>query len=172
MAQWLADGIHARPACLVADAYGADVELLRRIAGFDPTIRVVFAAADADIRLIVRVMRGGAVDYLQKPLCGVALLDAVSRAVILSGTDRAVLYRRSQAQERLDRLTPRERRVLVEVLEGRLNKQIAATLDCQEATIKVHRSRLMRKLGVSSLARLVHFVRDVEVDVVDEPRLA
>ena len=161
---FLARGLPARPDCVIAESVLADcggVELQERTRAFDPTISVVFASGKADFRLIVRAMRAGAVDYLEKPVPERALLDAVARATERATALRAAEARRSSARERFGSLTPRERTILAQVLEGRLNKQIAATLECQEATVKVHRSRLMRKLGVRSLARLVQLAQDL-----------
>ena len=162
-AAFLADGISLHPACVVTELAFATMtghELQARVAQIDPTVAIVFASGNGDVRQIVRVMRAGAVDFLQKPVAEAALIDAVDRAVRRSEELRAVALQRTSAKERLGRLTPRERTILVHVLEGRLNKQIAAVLDCQEATVKVHRSRLMRKLGVRSVARLVQLAED------------
>jgi FixJ family two-component response regulator len=95
------------------------------------------------------------------PVADASLLDAVKRAVERSRALRAADQSRSTALERFALLAPRERDIFAQVLEGRLNKQIASTLDCEEATVKVHRSRLMRKLGVRSLARLVRFRQEI-----------
>ena len=164
---FLARGLPARPDCVVAEAMlgkRGGLELQARMRELDPGVPVVFASAGADIRTIVHAMRAGAVDFLEKPVLGPALLDAVQRAVDKSCAFRAAEWRRTSSMERLGRLTPRERAIFAQVLQGRLNKQIAAALECQEATVKVHRSRLMRKLGVRSLVRLVQFGQDVGLD--------
>jgi len=164
---FLSGGLPARPACVIAESVLADcggLELQERTRAFDSTISVVFVSGTTDFRLIVRAMRAGAIDYLEKPVAEGALLDAVARATERAAALRADQERRSRARDRFGSLTPRERTILAQVLEGRLNKQIAATLECQEATVKVHRSRLMRKLGVRSLARLVQFAQDLGLD--------
>lgn len=164
---FIAHGVAARPECVVAEALLGDLgglELMERLRELDPTIPVVFASRSGDVRLIVRAMRAGAVDFLQKPVAEARLREAVARAVERTVAMRALELRRASALERFARLTPRERVILAQILQGRLNKQIAATLACQEATVKVHRSRLMRKLGVRSLARLAQFGQEIGLD--------
>ncbi len=168
-------GLRARPDCVVAEANLADcngLELQELVREFDSTISVVFASGEADFRMIVRAMRGGAIDFLEMPLTQHALQDAVARAAQRAVARRTAEAERAGVLERFERLTPREREILVQVLEGRLNKQIASTLDCQEATVKVHRSRLMRKLGVRSLARLVQLVHDAGIAPAREDGVA
>lgn len=172
-AEFAACGLRSRPDCVVAEAPLVDctaLELQELVREYDLTISVVFASRVADFRVIVRAMRGGAVDFLEMPSTQHALQGAVEQAAMRAATLRAAGAERAGALARFERLTPREREILAQVLEGRLNKQIAATLDCQEATVKVHRSRLMRKLGVRSLARLVQLVLDAGVEPARESR--
>ena len=166
-AAFLSRGLAARPDCVVAEAMlgkRGGLELQARVRELDPGVPVVFASGGADIRTIVHAMRAGAVDFLQKPVAHAALLDAVERAVERSAAFRKAEEQRVTSRERLGRLTPRERVIFAQVLQGRLNKQIAAALECQEATVKVHRSRLMRKLGVRSVVRLVQFAQELGLD--------
>ena len=166
-AAFLARGLTARPDCVLAEAMlgkRGGLELQARMRELDPGVPIVFASGGADIRMIVHAMRAGAVDFLQKPVARAALLDAVERAVEKSAAFRAAELRRGSSLERLGRLTPRERVIFAQVLQGRLNKQIAAALECQEATVKVHRSRLMRKLGVRSVVRLVQFGQELGLE--------
>ena len=166
-ASFLSAGLPLRPDCLVAEIMLEEmsgIEFQERVREIDPTVSIVFASSNGDIRKIVRVLQAGAVDFLEKPVTEAALVDAIDRAVERSARLREVELQRSSARERFGRLTPRERAILQHVLQGRLNKQIAGMLDCQEATVKVHRSRLMRKLGVRSVVRLVQFSRDFGFD--------
>jgi FixJ family two-component response regulator len=146
------------PACLIIDtdlpglASLAFQEILRRRA---PCIPLVFLAANADIALVVRAMRAGAIDFLSKPLTADTLDEAVARALHIATELREADLQRRMGRERLAMLTRRERQVLEHVLAGRRNKQIASALVSEEATVKVHRSRLMRKLGVRSLPELL-----------------
>jgi FixJ family two-component response regulator len=160
-AELIASGLSSRPHCVVSEASPGGLELQERLRERDPTVAIVFVSAKCDVRLIVRAMRAGAIDVLRTPVAEAALLDAVGRAAARAATLRAQEQRRRSALERFSHLTPREQAIFAQLLEGRLNKQIAAALDCQEATVKVHRSRLMRKLELRSLTRLVQFGQDL-----------
>src|SRR6202022_109732 len=115
---------------------------------------VIFISGHADVPMSVRAMKSGAVEFLTKPVRHQDLLDAIQRAI---GRDRA---RRDEEQfvdrlrTRFDTLTPREREVMKLVVAGRRNKQIATEIGLSEATVKLHRGQVMRKLGVQSLAEL------------------
>ena len=160
---FLARGLSERPECLMIEAVPEcnGLELQERVGAQDSTVPMIFVARQCDFRVVVRAMRAGAIDFLQMPAPSTNLLDALARAVDRAAALRAAECEHSAAMERFDRLTPRERAIFAQVLEGRLDKQIAAALECQEATVKVHRSRLMRKLGVRSLARLVQFGHEI-----------
>ena len=147
------------PGCLVLDVNlpGLDgLELQRRLAEIGSSLPIVFLTGTGDIPKSVQAMKAGAVDFLTKPVDETELLGAVS-----AGLQRGRLLRnkrsdRAQVMELLNTLTAREREVFDHLLTGRLNKQIAADLGTVEKTIKVHRARVLRKLGVSSIAELVH----------------
>jgi FixJ family two-component response regulator len=116
---------------------------------------VIFITGVGDIPMTVQAMRNGAIDFLTKPVKSSQLLAAVALA---SDREAEALARHSELTSingRLSRLTPREREVLTHVIAGRLNKQIAAHLGTVEKTIKLHRSRMMRKIGVRTVADLV-----------------
>ena len=106
-------------------------------------------------------MRAGAVDFLLKPVKQVDLLDAVERAAALDKVTRRADAERRAIDALVEKLTPREREVLSHVIAGRLNKQIAADLGTVEKTIKVHRSRMMAKMGVRTVAALVRLTQKV-----------
>jgi FixJ family two-component response regulator len=116
---------------------------------------IIFLTGKGDIPTSVRAMRAGAVDFLTKPVSDQCLLDAIERAEEMDGTSRRAQAERSAIQARITTLTPREREVLTHVVAGRLNKQIAGDLGTVEKTIKVHRGRVMEKLGVRTVADLV-----------------
>ena len=123
---------------------------------------VIFISGQADVPMSVRAMKAGAVEFLTKPVRHQDLLDAIHRAI---ENDRA---RRDEEQivarlrSRLETLTPREREVMRLVAAGRLNKQIAAEIGLSEATVKLHRGQVMRKLRVQSLAELVRMADKLE----------
>jgi FixJ family two-component response regulator len=108
-------------------------------------------------------MQAGAVDFLEKPVNGPNLLSAVIRAASRDSEARQVFDERQTIQERVNRLTPRELEVLRHVIAGRLNKQIAADLGTVEKTIKVHRSRMMAKMGIRTVAELVRLTEKVKL---------
>jgi FixJ family two-component response regulator len=106
-------------------------------------------------------MKAGAVDFLTKPVSQENLLAAIQRGIARDRLAREARAELQAIRERLNKLTPREREVLQYVVAGQLNKQIAADLGTVEKTVKVHRSRVMEKMGVRSLADLVRIVERI-----------
>jgi FixJ family two-component response regulator len=119
---------------------------------------VIFLTGRADVPLCASAMRGGAVDFLTKPVDEALLLAAIQRALRRDKLRRQAWARRAATEARLAMLTPRERQVLIEVMKGRLNKQIAGDLGTTEKTVKVHRARAMEKMCVRSVAEVVRMV--------------
>jgi FixJ family two-component response regulator len=109
----------------------------------------------------VRAMKGGALDFLQKPFDSQELVDCVQRALARSREGRAAESERASIERRLAVLTPREREVLSLVVKGRLNKQIAGELGAAEKTVKIHRGRVMKKMEAGSVADLVRMTQTV-----------
>ena len=146
------------PGCLVLDVAMPErsgLELQRDLVASGAERAVVFITGQGDIPTSVQAMKAGAVDFLTKPFNDVELLAAVQAAI-----DRDALMRRHRAEReetarRLATLTLRERQVLEHVVAGQLNKHIAASLGTVEKTIKVHRGRIMQKMGAASLVELV-----------------
>jgi FixJ family two-component response regulator len=116
---------------------------------------VIFITGKGDIPTSVRAMKAGALDFLTKPVSEEDLLAAVGRAEEQDAKSRQDRADVASIQAKLATLTPREREVLTHVVAGRLNKQIAGDLGTVEKTIKVHRSRMLDKLGVRTIADLV-----------------
>jgi FixJ family two-component response regulator len=148
----------ATPGCLVLDLAlpGLDgLELQQALTVTDCARPIVFITGRGDIPTSVRAMKGGAVDFLTKPVNDEDLLAAVRNALEIDRLAREAQAEMDGLRERLAALTPREREVLGHVVAGRLNKQIAADLGTVEKTIKVHRARIMEKMAVRSLADLV-----------------
>jgi len=146
------------PACLVVDLKmpglsGLDLQELLLERGIE--LSLVFISGRADVQSGVRAMKGGAVDFLEKPVSDEALLGAVERGLEQDRERRIRRAERAQLQERLGTLTPRERDVFGLIVTGLLNKQVGARLGTTEKTVKVHRSRVMQKMGAHSLAELV-----------------
>jgi FixJ family two-component response regulator len=147
--------------CVVIDLQlpGANgLDLQGSLAELAPGLPVVFLTGRGDIGTSVAAMKNGAVDFLTKPVEPAQLLKAIREALERGSELRAAREAAAEAGSRLDQLTPRERSVLDLVVDGRLNKQIAGELDIAEKTVKVHRARMMRKLGVRTVADLVRFV--------------
>ena len=144
-----------RPACLVLDVRlpgPSGLDLQAALTQADRSVPIVFITGHGNVPTSVRAMKSGAVDLLQKPFNDQELLDCVQRALRRSGEERA---ERSELERRVGALTPREREVLMLVVAGMLNKQIADKLGITEKTIKVHRGRVMEKMQANSIAELV-----------------
>lgn len=150
-----ADG---RLACVVTDVRMPEVggfEFQSALSARGSILPVVFMTGHGDIPMSVRAMKAGAVDFLSKPFRDQDMLDAVNAAMERAREDRASSRDAADAQARYDALTPREREVMAGVVRGLLNKQIAGELGIAEITVKLHRSSLMRKLGVRRVPELV-----------------
>jgi len=146
------------PGCAILDLTMPDIdglELQQKLSEDSIERPIIFLTGNADVPASVRAMKAGAVDFLTKPVKREDLLTAIARA---EERDAQVRQNRSELQTieyKLGKLTPREREVLAHVIDGKLNKQIAAALGTVEKTVKVHRGRMMAKLGIRSVAELV-----------------
>jgi FixJ family two-component response regulator len=116
---------------------------------------VIFVTGKGDIPKSVRAIKAGAIDFLTKPVSGKDLLDAIARAEKVDASTRQTNADLAAILAKIATLTPRELEVLTHVIAGRLNKQIAGSLGTVEKTIKVHRGRMIKKLGVRTVADLV-----------------
>ncbi len=144
--------------CLVADVRlpdGDGLSLLGMLRGAGFSLPVVFITGWDDVATGVRAMKVGAEDYLLKPLSDTTFLNAVERAIQRDAERRKDWSERADLLRRYATLTERERQVFALLVKGLRNKQIAGQLGTTERTIKVHRSRIMQKMGVGSLAELV-----------------
>src|SRR5438128_2676572 len=154
------------PACLVLDVRMpglSGIELQRELTQCGIQIPIIFITAHGDIPMTVRAMKAGAVEFLTKPFRDQDLLDAIQIALERDRTRRAQEAEVAKLRERYESLTPREREVMPLVVSGLLNKQIAAEIGASEATVKVHRSQLMRKMGAESVADLVRMAAEMGI---------
>jgi FixJ family two-component response regulator len=146
------------PGCLVLDVRLpglSGLDLQRQLVEAEMQMPIIFITGHGDIPMSVEAMKAGAVEFLTKPFREQALLDAVQHA--LEG-DRAAHAQRTavaQLRVRYQSLTPREQQIMALVIRGLLNKQIAGELGTTEATVKVHRAKLMHKMQADSLADLI-----------------
>ena len=154
----------AGPACVLLDLRmpgftGLDVQsaLSRR----NDAHPVIFLSAHGDIPTTVRAMQAGALDFLTKPVQTVTLLEAIERALARDVERQQHAGRIAELKSRYDSLTARERQVMAGVISGQLNKQICYVLKAAERTVKTHRSRVMDKMHVRSVAELVRLAEEL-----------
>ncbi len=159
------DAYDDRPGCLVLDVRmpqmsGLDLqeELIERRA----ILPIIFMTGHGDVPMAVQAMRGGAVDFLQKPLRDQDLLDRINEALRTDAKNRELLAQKQETAQRLQQLTAREREVMELVAAGKANKVIAYELDVSQRTVEIHRARVMEKMRATSLAHLVRMVVDVD----------
>jgi FixJ family two-component response regulator len=134
------------------------------------TMPIIFVSGHGDIPMSVRAMKKGAVDFLPKPFDDDQLLDALTRAIEKDRDAKAHREETRDVLKHIDQLTPREREVFPYVISGMLNKQIAFKLDIAEKTVKVHRGRIMEKLGARSVAELVRLAEKAGIEPSEDTR--
>src|SRR5262245_61479110 len=146
------------PGCIVMDLAMPDIsglDLQRRLASSGIMRPIIFISGQGDVPSSVKAMKAGAIDFLTKPFDDHALLSAIRFAIETDQAVRSKQAQRDRIEKSLASLTSREREVFEHVTRGRLNKQIAGDLGIVEKTVKVHRGRIMKKMGVRNLAELV-----------------
>ena len=146
------------PGCIVLDVRMPEMtgpELQEELAKAEYCMPIVFLSAHADVPTTALAMKKGAVDFLTKPVDRDDLLGAIRASLAGDAENRARWAEKNTIHQRLESLTPREREIMTWVISGMLNKQIAYELDISEETVKVHRGRVMQKLGADSVADLV-----------------
>ena len=166
--EFLARERYAGPCCLVLDVRMpglTGLELQERLVAGERRMAIVFVTGHADVPKSVKAMKGGAVDFLTKPVDDKDLLAAIERCVARDVQDLGAEARVAKIQERVKTLTPRETEVFALVVTGMLNKQIASELGIGEKTVKVHRARVMEKMRAGSVAELVRLADRVGVIV-------
>jgi FixJ family two-component response regulator len=143
--------------CLVLDVRlpgQSGLDFQRELARPNSKIPIIFITGHGDIPMSVQAMKGGAIEFLTKPFRDNDLLDAIALALAHDRawrTDQKIV---AALQARFATLTPREREIMIQVVRGRLSKEIAGDIGVSEVTVKVHRSNMMRKMNVASLPEL------------------
>jgi FixJ family two-component response regulator len=157
ISDFLASKLPDGPTCLVLDVRlpgQSGLDFQRDLAAADRDIPIIFITGHGDIPMSVRAMKGGAIEFLAKPFRDQDLLDAIQLGIARDRARRENEKALATIKERFGSLTPREREIMIQVARGRLSKQIAGDIGIAEPTVKVHRSRLMRKMKARSLPEL------------------
>lgn len=156
-----------RPGCLILDVRMPGMsgpELQEKLRKNEINIPIIIITGHGDVPTAVRTMKAGAIDVIEKPFSDQLLLDRVQQALERDATDRKERAERERIAARLARLTPREREVMEGIVDGKLNKVIAADLGLSTRTVEIHRSRIMEKMQVRSVSNLVQMVLSVRGD--------
>jgi RNA polymerase sigma factor (sigma-70 family) len=145
------------PTCLVVDVRmpgPSGFDLQRELAAAHKNFPIIFITAHGDIPMTVRAMKEGAIEFLTKPFRDQDLLDAVATGLARDRARRESEKALNEIRDRFEKLSAREREIMIQATAGRLNKQIANEIGITESTVKVHRSNMMRKMKAGSLPEL------------------
>jgi FixJ family two-component response regulator len=145
------------PTCLVLDVRlpgQSGLDLQRKLASANKDLPIIFITGHGDIAMSVQAMKGGAIEFLTKPFRDQELLEAIQLGLSRDRARREDDKALAALRGRFESLSLREREIMIEVMRGRLSKQIAGDIGIAEATVKVHRSRAMRKMNARSLPEL------------------
>ena len=160
------------PTCLVLDVRlpgRSGLDLQRELAAANRELPIIFITGHGDIPMSVQAMKGGAIEFLTKPFRDQELLDAIRLGLSRDRARRENEKALAALRERFASLSPREREIMIQVARGRLNKQIAGDIGIAEATVKVHRSRLMHKMKARSIPELSRMADKLKL-VPEEPQ--
>jgi len=144
--------------CLVLDIRMPEMsglEVQQQLNRMGSTLPVIFITGHGDVPMAVQAMKEGAFEFIQKPFRDQELLDRINHALKQDADHRGTAARRSEIQQRLESLTPREKEVMNLIVEGNANKVIAIDLGLSERTVEIHRAKVMEKMGARSVAHLV-----------------
>lgn len=145
------------PTCLILDVRmpgQSGLDFQRDLVAANAALPIIFITGHGDIPMSVQAMKRGAIEFLTKPFRDQDLIDAVYLGLERDHARREENESLGKLRARIETLTPRERNILAEVAQGRLNKQIAADIGISESTVKVHRCNMMRKMRLASYAEL------------------
>ncbi|MGQ0502147.1 MAG: response regulator transcription factor [Panacagrimonas sp.] len=158
---FLAKQVGDRPGCIVLDVRMPGMsgpELMDQLNQMHITMPIIFLSGHGDVPLAVRTMKGGALDFLQKPYNNQQFLERVRQALELDAQNRSARRLQGDTATRIDGLSGREREILDRVVLGESNKVIGRALGISYKTVEAHRARLMRKMGVANFAELMQTV--------------
>jgi FixJ family two-component response regulator len=160
-----------RPGCLILNVRmpgASGLDLQQHLASNGHTRPIIFLTGHGDIAMTVQAMKAGAIDFLTKPVRDQTLLDAVAAGIEKDISLRTAARHIRQHLERYAKLTPREREVLREVAQGRLNKQIAFDLGISEITVKLHRGNVTKKMQATSVGQLIRIWELLPAEIREE----
>ncbi len=163
---FLGSGRADGPGCIVLDVRMPDMtgpELQEELSGKLDRMPIVFLSAFGDVPTTAQAMKKGAIDFLTKPVDKDDLLAAIKNGLAQDAENRAERAEKASIQERIETLTSREYEVMTFVITGVMNKRVAAELGISEETVKIHRRRVMEKMGIRSVAELVRLCERVGV---------
>ena len=146
------------PSCLVLDVRMPEMsglELQQQLNRTGSMVPVILITGHGDVPMAVQAMKDGAFDFLQKPFRDQDLLDRINAAIKQDVRNRDSVNRLADLRQRADSLTPREREVMAQVVDGKANKVVAIDLGLSERTVEIHRANVMEKMGARSVAHLV-----------------
>ena len=167
---FLASPHHSGPGCIILDVKmpglsGPDLQAEMNKAEY--SMPIIFISGHGDVPMTAQAMKEGALDFLTKPVDRDHLLNAIRSALDKDRTSRQAYTELQQIRAKLAKLTPREFEVMKFVVAGLLNKQIGYALGIAEDTVKIHRGRMMSKMGVVSVADLVRLTQKAGVEATD-----
>ena len=163
---FLASGKSNESGCIVLDVsmpHMTGPELQEELSKTDYCMPIIFLSGNSDVPTTASAMKKGAVDFLTKPIDRDDMLGAIRESLSKDVENRTQWEENLSINEHIKSLTPREYEVMSYVITGMLNKQIAAELMISEETVKIHRGRVMQKLGIVSVAELVHLCEKVGI---------
>jgi FixJ family two-component response regulator len=161
------------PTCLVLDVRMPErsgLELQRDLAAANRQVPIIFITAHGDIPMTVQAMKSGAIEFLTKPFRDQDLLEAIQAGLARDRARRERDRDLDALRERFDTLSSREREIMIQVMAGRLNKQIAGDMGIAESTVKVHRTNMMRKMKARSLPELSRMADMLKLTPEKAPR--
>ena len=170
--EFLKSGRPDAPTCIVLDVRlqgRSGLDFQKELVAANIRVPIVFITAHGDIPMSVQAMKGGAIEFLTKPFRDQDLLDAIQLGLARDRTWREEERFVSDLRQRFESLTPREREVMVRVVRGRLNKQIAGEIGISEITVKLHRGQMIRKMKASSLPDLTRMADKLNLPVAKPP---